>query len=37
MGSMREIAEVNGAIKVYDKLSSFDYKSLDDLLLSHKI
>jgi Fic family protein len=37
MGSMREIAEVNGAIKVYDKLSTFDYKSLDDLLQSHQL
>jgi len=37
MGSMREIAEVNGAIKVYDKLSTFEYKNLDDLLLSHKL
>ena len=37
MGSMREIAEVNGAIKVYDKLATFDYKNLDDLLLSHKM
>lgn len=37
MGSMREIAEVNGAIKVYDKLSTFDYKKLNDLLLSHKM
>jgi len=37
MGSMREIAEVNGAIKVYDKLSTFNYKKLDDLLLSHKM
>jgi len=37
MGSMREIAEVNGAIKVYDALDSFDYKNLDDLLLAHKM
>jgi len=37
MGSIREIAEVNGAIAVYDSLSSLDYKSLDDLLLSHKL
>jgi len=37
MGSVREIAEVNGAIKVYDKLYTFDYKKLDDLLLSHKM
>ena len=37
MGSMREIAEVNGAIKVYDRLASLNYKSLDDLLLAHKL
>jgi len=37
MGSMREIAEVNGAIKVYDKLSTLNYKNLDDLHLSHKL
>jgi len=37
MGSMREIAEVNGAIAVYDKLSILDYKSLDDLFMSHKL
>jgi len=35
MGSMREIAEVNGAIKVYDNLENLDYKKLDDLLLAH--
>jgi len=37
MGSIREIAEVNGAIKVYDKLSTFNYKKLENLLLSHKM
>ncbi|MBU0626046.1 Fic family protein [Patescibacteria group bacterium] len=37
MGTMREIAEVNGAIKVYDKLSTLNYKKLDDLLLAHKM
>ena len=37
MGSMREIAEVNGAIKVYDNLATFDYKNLDDLLRAHKM
>ena len=37
MGSMREIAEVNGAIAVYDKLSTLDYKNLNDLLMSHKL
>ena len=37
LGSMREIAEVKGAIKVYDHLESFDYKDLDDLLAAHKM
>ena len=37
LGSMREIAEVQGAIKVYDNLVNFDYKKLDDLLLAHKM
>jgi len=37
MGSMREIAEVNGAIAVYDKLSTLDHKRLDHLLQTHKL
>ncbi len=37
LGSMREIAEVQGAIKIYDNLEGFDYKKLDDLLLAHKM
>jgi len=37
IGSMREIAEVNGAIKVYENLDSLDYKKLDDLLSAHKM
>jgi Fic family protein len=37
IGSIREIAEVNGAIRVYDMLDSLKYKKLDDLLLSHKM
>ena len=37
LGSMREIAEVKGAIKVYDNLDKFDYKKLADLLLAHKM
>jgi len=37
MGSAREIAEVHGAIKVYDNLNNFDYKKLDDLLMAHKM
>ena len=35
IGSVREIAEVNGAIKVYEYLSNFDYKNINDLLLAH--
>ena len=37
LGLPREIAEVQGAIKVYDYIEKFDYKSLDDLLMAHKI
>jgi len=37
LGSKREIAEVEGAIKVYDELVNFDYKSIDSLLSSHKM
>ena len=37
LGSVREIAEVNGAIRVYDNLERFDYKKLDDLLLAHRM
>ena len=37
LGTPREITEVKGAIKVYDALSSFNYKTLDDLLLAHKM
>lgn len=35
MGSVREIAEVNGAIKVYDYLPEFDFTNIDDLLKAH--
>ncbi len=37
LGDLREIAEVNGAIKVYENIDSFDYQNLDDLLLAHKM
>lgn len=37
VGSTREIAEVQGAIKVYDELENFEYTNLDDILLSHKM
>ena len=37
LGTEKEIAEVQGAIKVYDRLDSFDYTNIDDLLKAHKI
>jgi len=37
LGTPREIAEVQGAIRVYESLERFDYRSLDDLLRAHKM
>jgi len=37
LGSTREIAEVQGAIKVYDALETFDYKSIENILSAHKM
>ncbi len=37
LATQKEIAEVQGAIKAYDLLDSFDYTSIDDLLKAHKI
>lgn len=37
LGTTREIAEVQGAIKVYDELENFDYKNIDHILEAHKI
>ena len=37
LGTTRELAEVQGAIKAYDSLESFNYKEIKDLLTSHKI
>ncbi len=37
LGSVREIAEVQGAIRVYDALDTFDPHKLDDLLRAHKM
>lgn len=37
IGSTREIAEVQGAIKVYDELENFEYTNLDDIMLAHKM
>jgi Fic family protein len=37
LGTMREIAEVKGAIEVYNRIEQFDYKKLDDLLGAHKL
>ncbi len=36
LGSAKEIAEVQGAIKVYENLEIFDYKKIDDILKAHK-
>ncbi len=37
LGSVKEIAEVQGAIKVYENLEIFDYKKIDDILKAHKL
>jgi len=37
LGSAKEIAEVQGAIKVYENLEIFDYKKVDDILKAHKL
>ena len=37
LGTLKELAEVQGAIKAYDKLDEFVFDELDDLLLAHKI
>ncbi|WP_419678497.1 Fic family protein [Aliarcobacter lanthieri] len=37
LGTVKELAEVQGAIKAYEKLDELRYDELDDLLLAHKI
>ena len=37
LGTVKELAEVQGAIKAYEKLDKFRYSELDDLLQAHKI
>jgi Fic family protein len=37
LGSVKELAEVQGAIKAYEKLDEYHYTELGDLLLAHKI
>ena len=37
LGTTKEIAEVQGAIKVYDELENFDYKNRDHILQAHKM
>jgi len=37
LGTVKEVAEVNGAIKAYERLDEYKYDELDDLLLAHKI
>ena len=37
MGTVKELAEVEGAIKAYEELENYDYTSQNDLLRAHKI
>jgi Fic family protein len=37
LGTVRELAEVQGAIKAYEKLDEYRFDELDDLLHAHKI
>jgi len=37
LGTVRELAEVQGAIKAYEKLDEYRFDDLDDLLHAHKI
>ncbi len=37
MGTVSEIAEVQGAIKAYQELENYRYDNIDDLLKAHKI
>lgn len=37
LGSVKEVEEVRGAIKAYEKMDEYNYKKLDDLLYSHKL
>jgi len=37
LGTMQELAEVEGAIKAYEKLEAYRYDELKDLLEAHKI
>jgi len=37
LGTMREIAEVQGAIKAYEHLDNYSFKKEKDLLYSHKL
>jgi Fic family protein len=37
LGSVKELAEVTGAIKAYEKLDEYKYDELNDLLFAHKI
>lgn len=37
LGTLKELAEVEGAIKAYEKLQDYNPHSLKDLLLAHKI
>ena len=37
LGSMKEVEEVRGAIAAYEKIDSYDYTKLSDLLFAHEL
>ena len=37
LASVQELSEVQGAIKAYEKLDSFNFDNMDDLLHAHKV
>ena len=37
LGTMREVTEVQGAIKAYQELENYKYDAINDLLEAHKI
>jgi len=37
LASVQELSEVQGAIKAYEKIDSFSFDNMNDLLLAHKI
>lgn len=37
LGSVKELAEVNGVIEVYESIENFNYTSMDDMFQAHSI